>query len=187
MFGSLHGLFEMIPRIASLSIKCTAPEISRDTQDEYDSIISEIYAWVLDNKTDGQEYELVGEMYRSACLMFLRTSMQGHEELSDQLEEEFETNINSFLHSFAQLSVESPLWTTFMWPTLIIGSYMKEDSQRRLLLQLLSSSRLQMQTVDSTAYWLSLHWAEMDQDSGLCGIGGMEKTMRNQGLVPCVG
>lgn len=188
MFGCSHGLFEMIPRIASLSSKRRSQEnSSRAIQDEHDCILSDISTWVSDNESDDPGYELAGQMYQAACLIFLRTSMPGRGELPEQLSKRLKPNINLFLDSFEQLSGESPPWTTFMWPTLVVGSCMREESQRRLLLKLLSSSSLRMQTVDSTAHWLSLYWAKMDQDANLYGIDGLEKMMKDQGLDPCVG
>ncbi|KAH7239578.1 fungal-specific transcription factor domain-containing protein [Fusarium solani] len=188
MFGCSHALFELIPRIARLPGRFRARRDSSSVvQQEYDSIFSAINSWLPNSQSDDPGYELAGEMYRAACLVFLRTSMKGHEDLEVELYNQVEPSIALFLESFKQLSGESPPWTTFMWPTLVVGSCMREESQRETLLQLLGNSNLRMQTVDSTAHWLSLHWEKVDKDVHLYGIDGLEKTMREQGLDPCVG
>ncbi|KAI8651095.1 Zn(2)-C6 fungal-type domain-containing protein [Fusarium keratoplasticum] len=188
MFGCSHALFELIPRIARLSSRFRARRDSSSVvQKEYDSIFSAINSWLPNSPSDDPGYELAGEMYRAACLVFLRTSMKGHEYLEVELYNQVEPSIALFLESFKQLSGESPPWTTFMWPTLVVGSCMREESQRETLLQLLGNSNLRMQTVDSTAHWLSLHWEKVDKDVHLYGIDGLEKTMKEQGLDPCVG
>ncbi|KAJ3546920.1 hypothetical protein NM208_g1773 [Fusarium decemcellulare] len=188
MFGCSHGLFELIPRIARLSSRHRAQkDDSIAIQKEYDCVLSGINSWIPNSQSDDPGYRVAGEMYRAACLVFLHTTMKGHEDLGDELYNEVEPSIALFLRNFKQLSGETPPWTTFMWPTLVVGSCMREESQRKTLLQVLGSSRLRMQTVDSTAHWLSLHWERMDKDAQSYGIDGLEKTMKHQGLDPCVG
>jgi hypothetical protein len=61
IFGFSHRLFEIIPRIAYLSIKYRAQESSsKDIQNEYNSIISEVNACVSDNKSGVLVYKLAG-------------------------------------------------------------------------------------------------------------------------------
>ncbi|RSL47758.1 hypothetical protein CEP54_013241 [Fusarium duplospermum] len=188
MFGCSHGLFELIPRIAHLSGRHRARKDRPNAiQEEYDSIISGINSWLPNSQSDDPGYGLAGEMYRAACLVFLHTSMKGHEDVGGELYNQVEPSIAVFLENFKQMSGESPPWTTFMWPTLVVGSCRREESQRETLLQLLGNSSLRMQTVDSTAHWLSLHWERVDKDPNLYGIDGLEKTMKEQGLDPCVG
>lgn len=188
MFGCSHALFELIPRIARLSNRFRSRKHSSCAiQEEYDSIFSAINSWIPNSQSDDPGYELAGEIYRAACLIFLRTSMKEHEDLEDGIHSQVEPSIALFLESFKQLSGESPPWTTFMWPTLVVGSCMREESQRETLVQLLGSSSLRMQAVESTAQWLTLHWERVDKDAHLYGIHGLENTMKEQGLDPCVG
>ncbi|KAF4982935.1 hypothetical protein FDECE_17415 [Fusarium decemcellulare] len=188
MFGCSHGLFGLIPGIARLSSRHRArKDDSIAIQKEYDCILSGINSWIPNSQSDDPGYKVAGEMYRAACLVFLHTSMKGHQDVGDELYNEIEPSIALFLRNFKQLSGETPPWATFMWPTLVVGSCMREESQRKTLLQVLGSSRLRMQTVDSTAHWLSLHWERMDKDAQSYGIDGLEKTMKHQGLDPCVG
>lgn len=187
MFGCAHQLYEMIPRIKDLAAAYKFEDRqSIDALEDYALLELEISSWEPEDNTD-PAYEHGGRMYQASCLIFLHTLMHGLESPSEELYRRVEPCIELFLSSFKELSHESPPWTTFMWATLVAGSCMRNLDHRHMLWGILCNSVLHMRVVESTAYWLSLHWTNLDLDANAYGPYGLEQTMKDQGLAPCVG
>lgn len=188
MFGFSHKLFEIILRIRKHASRCRSEEpMAVSDQTEFYSLSFAILDWEAGSGSDDPAYEQAGHMYQHSCLMFLHTLKRNTRQLSEKHRQEIDAYIQSFLQNFEQLSSTSPPWTTFMWPTLVAGSCMRNETQRNALLRLLNKSNLQMQVVDKTASWLSSHWSRMDEDLSIYGIFGLEETMREKGVTPCIG
>lgn len=187
LFGCSHTIYQSIPAIRALARRSRTEGRSTRVEEEFGFLLAKITNWQPDNVDNGTEYEQGGRMYQAACLIFLHSSMRSTTQPTVELYNQIEPCITLFLDNFKNLSCDSPPWTTFMWPTLISGSCMRDAEQRALLAQTLCQSKLQMYLVENTAYWLSLHWQKMGKDETVYGPLGLEDTIRDLGLIPCIG
>lgn len=133
---------------------------------------------------DGRRREryLSGEIYRHALNIYLAAAMAGNAGAGRLMLGEIQEHIDSIL-DMAALLVQSCFDYTILWPIIICGSCVVNESQQRLILSSLSSSRYQMGHTKTACQLLNALWADPDQRT--YGPYGLYLVMEKQGISFC--
>lgn len=185
--GCGQGLFEIIPQISIFAMNRLAEEdagscdLSADSQSTYKALETALTEW--QSPPVGAEmaqweaqHVCAGEMYRQALLIFLRASMCGSVVSNPKVMVKIQKHIDVVFPLLLPLT-ESPFMTIMLWPTMIIGSCLICEHQRRETLNRLThETKIDIYQVFQAARLLELLW----QDDDPCAYGpfGLDFVMR---------
>ncbi|KAH7169460.1 fungal-specific transcription factor domain-containing protein [Fusarium sp. MPI-SDFR-AT-0072] len=214
MFGGMHSLFELIPKISVLFAQRLREDGREDEglgpgADSCPSLQSlemyRILRGLIDNwslpphlypandpgtcttpgaGSDGRRKEryLSGEIYRHALSIYLAASMAGKGGAGRLVLDEIQGHVEAVL-DLAPLLEESCFDYTILWPIIICGSCLVEESLKRRVLSGLSSSRYHMGHTKTACQLLDALWA--DPDPRAYGPYGLHLVMEKHGFSFC--
>lgn len=197
LFGAAHELFELIPQIAQSAEENESARVSEtgcSTVERYyeDKIMS--WRCSLSSDKNGsedseifRECSLAGQIYQQALLIFLYTMFHGERCPDQSLFDKVDPCIARSLDYREQVGPMSTLQTKMMWPTLIVGSCMRDKADRDKLLTLQSELYLSMAPLTRSAELLVYVWEDHDCDSRCFGIYGLAHAMEKREFNICVG
>ncbi|KAL9567445.1 hypothetical protein ACKAV7_008395 [Fusarium commune] len=133
---------------------------------------------------DGRRKEryLSGEIYRHALSIYLAASMAGKGGANRLMLDEIQGHVEAVL-DLTQLLEESCFDYTILWPFIICGSCLVEESLKRRVLSGLSCSRYHMGHTKTACQLLDALWA--DPDPRAYGPYGLHLVMEKHGFSFC--
>lgn len=185
MFGKSHFFFEMIPQIR-IAVLEKASE-ARLLELEEKIRLWKPYMLEANNVKDDANLSLAALIYQRACLLFLFSMRNGAQAPSGSFIASIRPLIDSFIELFACLSVESPAWTTMMWPLIVVGSCITETPQQERMMWLAAQSKFNMAAVDKCLELVKAMWAAYRENPMYFGPYGLEKLLEVRGLNICMG
>ncbi|KIY02167.1 uncharacterized protein Z520_02305 [Fonsecaea multimorphosa CBS 102226] len=171
-FSCGHGLFELISQVSILATERLTDEESGvnspDTQVEKDRLVDTITRWesppVAPEMAEWQaEHVWTGEIYRHALLIFIEASMCGSVVSNPKVIVSIQRHIDKALPLIVPVA-KSPFNTILLWPTMIIGSCLICQGQRRDYIRLLRTKpTIDISQVNEAANLLEYLWEDEDE------------------------
>jgi hypothetical protein len=173
MFGDLYGLYQFLPEITRLASQrleeeaagCINPsEGARATHRILTRNISNWSPMVPRFDMDPQDWKeqnQTGEMIRRALYICLLTAMAGSVVSDWETLEVIQTYSHTMLRTMLKLA-ESKYQTLFLWPALICGSCLTNESLQQTLIKGIKSSPCQAKHVFTACTALEMLWADPD-------------------------
>jgi hypothetical protein len=184
-FGCGQGLFEMIPKISMLAstrlVEEEHGECSPESWSTYALLDDTLKNWqsppVSSEMAEWEtEHVMVGEIYRHALLAFLKASMCGSVVDNPKTLIAVQRHID-IAFPLIQKVAETPFLTILLWPTMILGSCLICEDQRKMISRRLQfQSRIDISQVVEARKLLEILWNEDDKRA--YGPYGLSLVMR---------
>jgi len=199
MMGAAHGLFELIPgvcRLANKRLQERSQEIiPLESVSQYSLLEQAIRNWQIPSDLQGEgewpeQLSTAAHIYKYALLIFLHTAFHCSPVADDQIINKLQPEID-VMFPLAQrlLSYETypPLFTTMLWPTMVVGSCVRHPVQRELVRNALLGSPFKMAIIDQAALLLDLLWSQnAESENPLFGPMGLQIVMQENGISFCM-
>jgi len=189
LFCGYHGLFELIPNISQMARVDEENQLRVDTS-RYYSLRTKIQEWQFPGSRYPEHVDMAqrlaaGEVYRQALFIFLETAMLGSSVPTEAFKLGIQSYVGTVISSMTKSGVlECELASIMLWPTVITGSVLVDDSHRRIFSEGLRSSTYGTWSTIRAAELLELLW---EDDSGeFFGPYGLYRTMKKRGISLCM-
>ncbi|KAE9373348.1 hypothetical protein N431DRAFT_373734 [Stipitochalara longipes BDJ] len=197
MFGCASALFQLIPQICQFGrerffeeTQTAAP--SDQIVDSYKYFQAQICGWkppLHFNEKDAISGTLdVANIYQEALLIYLHAGFYASDVLNSDLRKKTDASIIRILflmESIPQVPPTVSLWSTILWPFMMVGSCLTTISHKKRLLEIYRQSPCKMAILDRAVHLLDLIW-EQDNNS-VFGPYGMEMVMKQHKINFCMG
>ncbi|KAH7420278.1 hypothetical protein BKA64DRAFT_562848, partial [Cadophora sp. MPI-SDFR-AT-0126] len=184
-FGCGHSIFEFIPRISSiitqqLSEGATGAQCS-EAYNNYKILEFELCAWKPTGSEMTSDQVAAAIIYQNALLFYLQSAFYSFLDAPSLLSE-IEARIGVCLPLLLSLS-PSRLEGICLWPTMIIGSCLRKDEDKKILSEGLERSVYKMKGVRNCLQLLEL-WE--DDIVSAFGPQGLHYVMKKMGWNLCL-
>lgn len=192
MLNGVHTVFEIIPQISLFAAEQKTQNNSGQYLDRlrtYNNLKRIILNWSpsppppqYDNDSSQRTTALM--VYRYALLIFLETALSPVTVHDNARKRDLQFYIDAGMAGLREFST-SHYASIMLWPSLIVGSCMKQEEQRNLLKDLLDHNHFHMKNTGQAGKLLELLWAVDNEDTaGPYGIGlVMDKYGFNYGVL----
>ncbi|KAK2751267.1 C6 transcription factor [Colletotrichum kahawae] len=192
MLGFGHGLFEMIPEIASLVEKRRVEELNNAkteaSYDAYQDLVERLESWdafsnVLTGEGSSPRYQQgpAVAIYRTALIVYLHSAF--HEDLHERedLCAEIDLHIDKVLPlMWAVYSSATPFRRMMLWPGCILASFCRRPQLADGFRTVLNCNTRAPGGVKVAAKAMEMLWA--DPDPRAYGPRGLSMVMKKHGL-----
>ncbi|KAF1849018.1 uncharacterized protein K460DRAFT_280828 [Cucurbitaria berberidis CBS 394.84] len=195
LFGSAHGLWGLIMPIARSARYFGQHQNVNQRDINLRKYESEILSWTytpFGQPSTGQDtaldpYQLAGEIYQQTLLIFLYTTFNGPNPPTPDIYAKVDACVATALRLVAKIPLTHPLQTTLTWPSLIVGSCMRNPYDRAgikyLMKQQLCATMLDLKR--NLKFLLQL-WEYQDKDETVYGPYGIELVIKRKSLHLCI-
>ena len=183
MFGYARSLFVLIPSICQLGYNRLLEESSQDPSFEstalYKSLQSRIESWqlpdaVVQSGSISDDLSIAAEIYRQAILIFLHTSFFGSDATHPRLLALVDASIDQIRPLVEFLFPDSSALTILLWPSMILGSCLRDPLHREELRNSMLKAPFNMTSTVRAVQLLELLWEDSAPDSyGPFGLGSV--------------
>lgn len=196
IFGGCHSLYALIPQISQLSAECLAEESisqsqwvpSQKLRSTYQRIEQRIATWALvppGGAMERRETDVIAtaaELVRHALYLYLIASFCGPRRPDVNTREKIQLHLDVFM-GLMPLVHEARDKTILLWPTVIVGSCMIDETQQQGIMDALLNAGFDMKHLYEFCDLLKLMWS--DDGENTYGPYGLYKTMeRNSKCIP---
>lgn len=184
MFGYARSLLTLIPSICKLGhdrLEEKSGSVSFKNIALYKSLQSTIETWRIPDaaaRSDivSNDLSVAAQIYRQAILIFLHTSFYASETKHPQLLILVDASIDKIFPLISDLSPDSSVLTTFLWPSMILGSCLRDPLHREELRNGMLRTPFNMTSILEAVQLLELLWEDPAPDSyGPYGLGNVMK------------
>ena len=182
MMGCAQGLFELIPSICKFGYErlregCQE-ECSLETIGFYKLLESKIQNWqppkiTVKEDAFAKDRTTAAKIYQQALLIFLHANFYGPKVSDPTFLAQVEASLEILLPLVGDFPEDTPIMTTLLWPSLILGSCLRHPLHRMLLRHRMLASPFNMLLVSNTVQILDWLWE--GEGFGPYGIGAVMK------------
>jgi hypothetical protein len=191
MYGSMLGcaqpLFEMIPSICKLGYRVIQDQ--KNDMTAYKLLEARILGWQpQENTPEKGEFTsdrvIAAKIYQQSLLIFLHSNYYGSQVSDPIFLNLIDKSLEAIIPLVMLLPLDSPILTTFMWPTMIIGSCIREPLGHGLLLGRIRDSPFNMTSISKGIQLLEWLWE--DDDPAAFGPYGLGLVMKKHNVTYCM-
>jgi Fungal specific transcription factor domain len=194
VYGALLGcgqdLFELIPSICKFGYRRITEEkndkISFETIALYKSLESKIRDWQppeeVSQSSSTKDRIVSAKIYQQALLVFLHANYYGSKVTDPKFLALVDTSLAMSVPLLDNITEDSPIMATLLWPGLILGSCLQQPLHRMLLRHRMLASPFNMLLVSQTVQLLD--WLWQDNEFGPYGLGNV---MKKHKIKHCMG
>jgi hypothetical protein len=191
LLGCAQDLFKLIPSICKFGYRRLNEEknqkFSFETIALYKSLESKIQDWQPPKVIDREDFSTkdritAAKIYQQALLVFLHGNYYGSKVMDPKFLALVDTSLAKSLPFIGDISDDSPIMTTLLWPGLVLGSCLQQPLHRMLLRDRLLGSPFNMMLVSQTVHILEWLWEE-----GEFGPYGLGAVMKRHKIIHCMG
>jgi hypothetical protein len=172
MFGSCHGLLELIPQVTLLASQRLTEEhagivsTSQYLHEMHDILKYEIDTWQLPESFPSDDYDYAeansaADAFRHGLRVYLITAVTGSLVSDPATLETIQVHVDAIMDAACRVG-QTGHATIMLWPLTIAGSCMTNISQRKDFVQRLKSSHFRMQHVFAVCEVLDMLWKTDD-------------------------
>jgi Fungal specific transcription factor domain len=176
IFGCASALFELIPQICQFGQQCFIEQTETGSEpsitfNAYQLFEAQIRSWKPPaNFSEGHAIPdtlNAAYIYQESLLIYLHAGFYASNLTNAKFRHKVSASVSKILplmESIPQVSSTVSLWSTFLWPFMIVGSCLVSTKDRQCLLQIYRQSPCTMAILDRAVQLLDLVW-EQNSDS----------------------
>lgn len=197
LFGSAHELFALINPIAQSAREFLSHPNDDKRSTQLLQYEKQILSWKyapssptplapqMQSPPVVDPYDLAGQIYQHALLIFLHTMFHGAHLPTPSLISTVKLHVALTFALCSTIPRSAFIQTTLLWPVLIASSCLQDSSTRADILEMLQRLPYTTGSIKRMFEFLSILWREMDADENVYGPWGIEKTMIKSGFKMC--
>lgn len=190
MFGCAYDLYMLIPQIQTLAVeRHSQPNEDLHCEAEFRAIETQIGQWKPSEDITGKDVsdalKVSGLMLQQALYVYLSCAIHGPGKPNSLLLYDIQPKIQAFLNLMSLLPPACSEWTTMSWPMLVVGSCVRDQVRREIMLDCANERMPKM--FGAYALMRTLRWLWESDDPTAFGPWGIEKIMTERNVRLCVG
>jgi hypothetical protein len=197
--GCAYGLFELIPRVASLAKRSAVlhpRHLAPGILEEFYTVEQEILSWEVPEFTNTKTYprpgpdrdEITAALFtQMALIITLQCALSGPGVPDASIRGQIDTGLCEANLLLKQISPSSMAWATLLWPLAHVGScIVSQKEQEDSVLQIFTmDNKVRGCTVSISV--LSNLWKAAREDERYYGPYGIREFIKREGIKPCLG